>query len=114
MSRPCLRQYLRTHRLKAGLTQSELATLIGISEDVISGIERDFHGPTLRVAFGLARVFGVPVNDLFPGVFGEVEAGLAERASAVLNGIRGTDAWSTRKAEFLAALTTAEPTASPV
>jgi DNA-binding XRE family transcriptional regulator len=102
MSHQSLPHYLRTHRLTAGLTQPELAALLGVTDDVIGAIERGHQGPTLRLALGAAKIFGVPINDLFPDIHAEAEHGFIERASKVFERVNArNDAWSKRKAAFI-------------
>jgi transcriptional regulator with XRE-family HTH domain len=60
---------LRTHRRRSGLTQRELAGILGcISKDQVSRHERGKNIPPLPVALGYEIVFGVPVSQIFPGV----------------------------------------------
>lgn len=53
-------------RLKAGLTQSQLASAIGVSKNAISAYENGEYNPSLEVAIQLSRFFDVP---LYPGLF---------------------------------------------
>ncbi|WP_197029333.1 helix-turn-helix domain-containing protein [Alicyclobacillus macrosporangiidus] len=59
-----MRIRLREARERAGLTQSELARLSGVSQSHISEIETNRTAPTVFVAKKLARVLGVSVDDL--------------------------------------------------
>ncbi|MGB0747132.1 MAG: helix-turn-helix transcriptional regulator [Magnetospiraceae bacterium] len=75
---PC---YLRTYRKRAGLTQWQLAHLLGLPQDTaISKLERRRRMPSLEVAFGCQAVFGVPADRIFPGVMEEARANVATRA----------------------------------
>ena len=53
------------YRRKIGLSQSELARLVGVSRNTISSIERCEYIPTLKTAFKLAKVLNVDINVLF-------------------------------------------------
>jgi DNA-binding XRE family transcriptional regulator len=61
--------YLRTHRKHAGLTQGELARIIGYpSAATISNHERLYALPPLMTAIAYEVVFRVPVTEIFAGV----------------------------------------------
>jgi putative transcriptional regulator len=54
---------LRFHR--GEMTQSQLATRIGVSRQTLNAIEGSKYSPSLEVAFRIARVFEVPLEDVF-------------------------------------------------
>ncbi|WP_348789532.1 helix-turn-helix transcriptional regulator [Leifsonia sp. NPDC080035] len=57
---------LRTLRFAAGeMTQAELADRVGVTRQTIIAIEQGRYSPSLEMAFQLARVFGVPLDDVF-------------------------------------------------
>ncbi len=47
------------------LTQAELAERIGVTRQTVIAIEQGKYSPSLEVAFQIARVFGVPLDDVF-------------------------------------------------
>ena len=47
------------------MTQAELARRIGVTRQTIIAIEQGRYSPTLELAFRIARVFGVPLDDVF-------------------------------------------------
>lgn len=47
------------------LTQAELAERVGLTRQTIIAIEQGKYSPTLEVAFQIAQVFGVPLDDVF-------------------------------------------------
>jgi putative transcriptional regulator len=47
------------------MTQQELADRIGVTRQTINAIEGEKYSPTLEVAFQIARVFGVPLDQVF-------------------------------------------------
>ena len=47
------------------LTQEQLADKIGISRQTVIAIERDKYLPSLGLAFKIARLFKVKVEDIF-------------------------------------------------
>lgn len=62
--------YLRTYRRNWGLTQKELATLIGTASSVqISRYENSKRAPKLEVALACQVIFGVPPSTMFPNAY---------------------------------------------
>lgn len=57
--------HLKSFRIRKGLSQSELATLAGITRQAISAIESNQYLPATGVALQLASVLGCRVEDLF-------------------------------------------------
>lgn len=51
-------------RTAAGLTQSQLADMVYVSSRTIISIERGQYRPSLMLAYRLALVFGVSVEEL--------------------------------------------------
>jgi putative transcriptional regulator len=49
----------------AEMTQSELADRVGATRQTIIAIEQGRYSPSLEMAFRIANVFGVPINDVF-------------------------------------------------
>ena len=47
------------------MTQAELADRVGVSRQTIIAIEQGKYSPSLEMAFQIARVFGVPLDDVF-------------------------------------------------
>src|SRR5437660_10555182 len=64
-----LQNYLRTYRRKSGLTQQEVAFLLGRKNGAqLSRYEKRQHLPPLRTALACEAIFHVPVAELFGGV----------------------------------------------
>ena len=47
------------------MTQAELAEHLGVTRQTVIAIEQGRYSPTLEMAFQIARVFGVPLDDVF-------------------------------------------------
>ncbi|WP_156921272.1 helix-turn-helix transcriptional regulator [Acholeplasma granularum] len=47
------------------MSQDKLANLTGVSRQTINAIEKDKYSPSLELAFKIALVFNVTVNDVF-------------------------------------------------
>ena len=51
-------------RIKAKLTQQQLADMVRVSSRTIISIEKEQYSPSLMLAYRMARVFGVTVEEL--------------------------------------------------
>jgi len=60
-----LQTALRERRLAKGITQEALGEAVGVTRQTIIAIEKQKFAPSVRLALGLARVFRVPLEDLF-------------------------------------------------
>ncbi len=60
-----MKNRVREFREKFGWTQEELAKKVGVTRQTIIAIEKGKYDPSLRLAFKLARVFRVHIEDLF-------------------------------------------------
>ena len=47
------------------MTQQQLAEQVGVTRQTIIAMEQSKYSPTLELAFKIALVFGVTVNDVF-------------------------------------------------
>ena len=80
--------YVRVRRKRAGLSQRELAQILGYrNEGVVSRHELFRSVPPLLIAIGYEVVFQTSVSDLFPGlretVEGAIEGSLTEFEDAL-------------------------------
>jgi transcriptional regulator with XRE-family HTH domain len=62
---------ISTNRIKElresrGWTQEKLAALVGINQSYLSALERGTQEPTIGTCLGLATIFGVPVEEIYP------------------------------------------------
>jgi len=64
-----LENYLRAYRKRSGLTQRDVAYLLGCQNGAqVSRYEKRKRVPPLRTALACEAVFGVPIADLFAGI----------------------------------------------
>ena len=56
---------LRVLRAERGWSQAELGGRIGVSRQAINAIETGKHDPSLPLAFRLARLFNMPIEEIF-------------------------------------------------
>jgi putative transcriptional regulator len=57
---------IRALRFASGeMTQADLAERIGVTRQTVIAIEQGRYSPSLEMAFRIARVFTVPLDDVF-------------------------------------------------
>ena len=52
-------------RKQRNMKQDELATLVGVRRETIIRLERGAYNPSLKLAYDIASVFGVPIEAVF-------------------------------------------------
>lgn len=60
-----MKNQLRERRALRNWSQAELGSRVGVSRQAIIAIETGRFDPSLPLAFKLARVFGVSIEELF-------------------------------------------------
>ena len=60
-----LNNRVKEHRARLNVHQGELGKLAGVSRQTISLIERGDYSPSVTLALKLARIFEVPVEEIF-------------------------------------------------
>jgi putative transcriptional regulator len=60
-----MRNRVREQRVQRGLSQAELAAVLGVSRQTVISIESSRYLPSLPLAFRIARFFDVPVDKMF-------------------------------------------------
>ena len=60
-----IRNNIRELRGTRSMTQQELADLIYVTRQTVVAIEGDKYSPSLEVAFRIAHVFAVPLEQVF-------------------------------------------------
>ncbi|UQD86065.1 MULTISPECIES: helix-turn-helix transcriptional regulator [Bradyrhizobium] len=95
--------YLRPHRRRWGLTQQELAFLIGVkSRTAVSRMEGSKRRPSLDAVFICEMIFNTPPLELFPGLMSELQEAILRRASELYEVLQGDPSKATRlKLDFL-------------
>lgn len=68
-----MKNKLKIYRATHDLTQEELADKIGVSRQTVIAIESDKYLPSLGLAFKIAKLFGVKIEDVFIYVGGKNE-----------------------------------------
>ena len=60
-----LRNKIKIHRAIHDLTQEQLAAKVGVTRKTINTIELGYYVPSTILSLRIARVFGVPVEEVF-------------------------------------------------
>ncbi|WP_163513656.1 helix-turn-helix transcriptional regulator [Fodinicola acaciae] len=60
-----MRNRLRVLRAERGWSQAELAKRIEVSRQTVNTIENGRYDPSLPLAFTIAKVFGLTIEDIF-------------------------------------------------
>ena len=56
---------MKEHRARLNLKQEDLARLVGVRRETIGNLEKGRYNPSLVLAWNIARVFGVPIEEVF-------------------------------------------------
>lgn len=65
MKKVTITNRLRELRAKYRMSQEELARRVGVTRQTIIAIENGKYLPSLKLAFKIARVFGMKIEDIF-------------------------------------------------
>ena len=60
-----MKNKLKLYRIQNSLTQEDLADKIGVSRQTIIAIETGRYLPSITLAFKLAKLFKVSIEDIF-------------------------------------------------
>ena len=60
-----MKNLLKELRTERNLSQQALAELLGVSRQTIIAIEKGKYDPSLPLAFGIAKVFELPIESIF-------------------------------------------------
>ena len=108
-----LDNYLRTYRKRSGLSQDEVAFLLGCQNGTkVSRYERFARKPSLETLFGYEMIFGATARELFAGAYQKVEKRTLNRAQLLTRKLnRATpNSMATRKLQILRAITSGSGT----
>jgi DNA-binding XRE family transcriptional regulator len=79
-----LATYLRSHRRNSGLTQGELASILGYKhEGPVCRHEQSASIPSFFIALSYEAVFRVPASQIFPGFYRTIEHAIETRLAAL-------------------------------
>lgn len=107
MPRRKLSHYLKTHRKRAGFSQEELSLLLSCTSGTkVSRYERNLRLPPLKTALAYEAIFGVPIQELFAGLYEQIEQEVRKQAKTLAQDIycENADPNTARKLELLRAI----------
>lgn len=61
----CVNNKIYETRLKISLTQEQLASKVGVTRQTIIAIEKGNYTPSVLLALKFAKIFKIPVEELF-------------------------------------------------
>ena len=56
---------IKEYRARFDLKQEELAKLVGVRRETIGNLEKGRYNPSLVLAWRIAQVFSVPIEEIF-------------------------------------------------
>ncbi len=87
-----LDNYLRAHRKNSGLTQEEVAFLLGFDNaNLVSRYEKRQRMPPVQTALAYEAIFGIPVAELFAGARQRIASDVEQRRSELTTRLRAKD-----------------------
>jgi putative transcriptional regulator len=60
-----MKNILEELRKKNGISQERLAAAMGVSRQTINALENGKYNPSIKLAFKLARFFGLSIEEIF-------------------------------------------------
>ena len=60
-----LKTKIKEYRAKNNLSQKELARRAGVRRETIGNLENGKYNPSLKLAFDIAKVFNIAIEELF-------------------------------------------------
>ena len=107
---PRIQCYLRTCRRTSGLTQQELAFLLGLaSRSTVSRYERTGEIPSARLLIACEVVFRRHASELFPDLYERVNEEVVRRGNALFDELEAKEGDSpSAKRDLLLAMVASE------
>ena len=98
MSKRRFHNYISAQRRRWGLTQKELAFLLGYkSASIVSRLERQKHRPVYRISRSLTIIFGVTPMELFPALSDDIEQSVVDRIRALHEKVKDDQSQTTKE-----------------
>lgn len=60
-----LKTQIKVHRARLNMTQKELADTVDVRRETIVHLEQGRYKPSLELAYKIAKVFGVTIEEIF-------------------------------------------------
>jgi transcriptional regulator with XRE-family HTH domain len=108
-----LKNYVRTYRKRMNLSQDEVAYLLAAHSGAkVSRYERFRREPSLRTALAYSVIFQAPLEEIFAGLYSEIERNTTERMRLLAGKLDRSDsrhASETRRKALVIALLESHP-----
>lgn len=80
-----LPNYLRMHRKRSGFNQKEIAHLLGHKDGTsVCRNELCASVPNLKTALAFEAIYQVPISELFPGMYEDIQQEVSQRADELI------------------------------
>ena len=60
-----IKNRIKDYRVKYDMKQEDLARLVGVRRETIGNLEKGKYNPSLVLAWNIAKVFGVSIEEIF-------------------------------------------------
>ncbi len=60
-----MKNIIKQLRAEKGWSQADLAALLEVSRQTVNAIENERYDPSLPLAFTIARIFELPIEEIF-------------------------------------------------
>lgn len=60
-----IKNRIKEYRVRYDMKQEELAARVGVRRETIGNLEKGKYNPSLVLAWNIAKVFGVTIEELF-------------------------------------------------
>ena len=60
-----IKNRIKEYRARFNMKQEELAALVGVRRETIGNLEKGRYNPSLVLAWNIAQVFGVTIEEIF-------------------------------------------------
>ena len=60
-----IRNRIKEYRARHNMKQEDLANLVGVRRETIGNLEKGRYNPSLVLAWNIAQVFGVSIEEIF-------------------------------------------------
>ncbi|WP_255612282.1 MULTISPECIES: helix-turn-helix transcriptional regulator [unclassified Clostridioides] len=60
-----IRSRTKEYRARYNMSQEKLASLVGVRRETIGNLENGKYNPSLKLAFDIANVFNVSIEEIF-------------------------------------------------
>ena len=62
-----IKNRIKEYRVRFDMKQEELASKVGVRRETIGNLEKGKYNPSLVLAWNIAKVFGVSIEEIFTG-----------------------------------------------